>query len=342
VISLHSSAPPASDLIGSGSLSPAHPARLAGLRRLLWQRPDRVDFGLRRFRLRPGPARTLLEGSGRAFLAGFNAVLAVPRLPEVLPALEGMPADQRGFAAEGAGMAAAMLDVLGASGGRRTATLLDLAGDRYPHLVHVGVGWAYARLRLRPWRGNRAGDPLLRWLAWDGLGFHQAFFTADRVVGQRRRSRRTTGAVGHIHDQGVGRALWFHECADPTGAALRIAEFSPERQPDLWSGVGLAASYAGGAGVEDLAWLVELAEPYRADIAQGAAFGCKAHLSSGHVPVHTREAAPVLTGVPVEQAAAWTDTALRALGEGRRAAADYQRWRAGIRQEWARTGGGHA
>jgi enediyne biosynthesis protein E3 len=325
----------------SSAVQPTHPVRPAGPRRLLWQRPERVDFGLRRFRLRPGSARSHLEGAGSAFVAGFNAVVAAPRLTEAMPALEGLPADRRGFGAEGAGMAAAILDLLGASGGRRTAALLDLVAGRYPHLVHVGVGWAYARLHLRPWAGNHAGDQLLRWLAWDGFGFHQAFFHADRVIGRQRRGRRLPAPLGHIHDQGVGRALWFHECADATGAALRIAEFAPERQPDLWSGVGLAASYAGGATAEDLAWLVELAGPHRAHVAQGAAFGCEAHLCSGHLPAHTQEAAPILTGVPAEQAGAWTDMALRGLGEDPRTASDYQRWRAGIRHEWTRARRGH-
>jgi len=109
--------------------------------------------------------------------------------------------------------------------------------------VHVGIGWAYARLRLRPGKGSPAADPLLRWLAWDGFGFHQGFWHADRVIGGQRVERGLPPDTRAVRDQGLGRALWFHECAEPDGIALRIAEFGPDRRADLWSGIGLAATY---------------------------------------------------------------------------------------------------
>ena len=133
----------------------------------LQQDMRQVDFGVRRFRLRSGPARQRLEDSGRAFLEGFNQSVGARNADALGTALDAVADEFRGFAFEGAGMGCALLDLLTLSRGRRLRDLLEGAGADYPHLIHVGVGWAFGKLRLRPWRGLRAGDPLLHWLAWE-------------------------------------------------------------------------------------------------------------------------------------------------------------------------------
>lgn len=304
---------------------------------LLWQDFGQVDFGLRRFRLRPGPARDVLERSAVAFLTGFNAAASWPVGDRLASEIDRLDPPLRGFAFEGAGMACGLLDILG-WGGRRQHVRALLAGPglRYPHLIHVGVGWSFAWLRRRP-NGKpwATPDPLLRWLAWDGFGFHQGFFHSDRVVGRRRVERGLTAQQRAIRDQGLGRSLWFHECADPEGVALRIGEFPASRRADLWAGIGLAASYAGGVLPTELADLAALSGKYRADLAQGCAFACSARLTSGILPGHTRAAAATLADATPETAAGWADRALAALGPHRESALDYAGWRAGIRELWA-------
>lgn len=304
---------------------------------LLRQDPAQVDLGARRFRLRPGPARGILEAAGQAFLSGFHAALRAGTPAQLAADVERLPPERRGFAYEGAGMACGVLDVLTGSRGRRFAALLAGPAAPYPHLAHVGGGWAYARLGLRPRNGTPGARPPECWLAWDGYGFHQGFFHSDRVIGRQHVERGLTTDERSIRDQGLGRALWFHECADPEGVALRIAEFHPERQGDLWSGAGLAATYAGGAVPSELQRLAELAGEHRPDLAQGAAFACKAHHISGIVPQHTGEAALVLTGTAVEKAADLTDRALETLGPRATGTVHYQQWRAGIRAQFARS-----
>jgi hypothetical protein len=304
--------------------------------RLLLQDLGQVDFGVRRFRLRSGPSRKRLEDSGQAFLEGFNRAVSARDADALGADLGEIPEDFRGFAYEGAGMGCAVLDLLTLSRGRRLRALLEGAGADYPHLIHVGAGWAFGKLRLRPWHGLRAGDPLLRWLAWDGFGFYHGFFDSDRVVGGRRLERGLGPGQRAVRDQGLGRCLWFHECADPEALALRVAEFPEWRQADLWSGIGLAAVYAGGASEDELRALVEAADVYQNHLAQGAAFACAARVRAG-TPLadHCRLAAPVITGVPAQTAAGWTDTALADLGSHPRSEKQYLAWRAGIRALWA-------
>jgi hypothetical protein len=324
---------PAAVRFAPGSGPGSRPGGLGA--RLLRQDLGQVEFGPRRFRLRGGPARERLEESGRAFLEGFNRAVGGRRADRLHQDLAQCVAEFRGFAYEGAGMGCALLDLLTVSGGRRLRELMDGPGAGYPHLIHVGVGWAFARLRLRPWHALRAGEPLLRWLAWDGFGFHQGFFASDRVVGCQK-----VEAVGParraIRDQGLGRSLWFHECAEPEALALRVALFPEPRRADLWSGIGLAATYAGGAAQDELRALADFAAPYAAHLAQGAVFGAAARLRAPvPLPQHCGEAVQVLAGVDAHMAAGWADAALEELGPDAATVTEYEGWRAGIRQRWA-------
>ncbi|MFE0150830.1 DUF1702 family protein [Nonomuraea sp. NPDC059007] len=286
------------------------------MRKLLCQDAGQVDFERRGFRL--GPARGHLEAVGLAFIAGFNA--AGPDGTDV----SGLAPEMRGFAYEGAGMACAMHDVLTLSGGRRLAALLAGQGREHTYPIHLGAGQAFARLRLRPWPMRKALDPLLRWLSWDGYGFHQAFFR--RPVGLT-----TNGVRRAIRDQGYGRALWFRECADVDALAVTIAAFPLDRHADLWSGAGLAAVHAGGATPDDLVRLARHAGENRADLAQGAAVAAAARVRSGLVPAHTEQAIEILAGAGPERAAGWAERARRGRGH---TAEEYQLWRAEIRRLW--------
>src|SRR5262249_20124946 len=154
--------------------------------RLLRQDFDQVDFGRRRFRLRAGDSRHVLESAAVAFLTGLNASFDDG---DFTTGLASVALENKGFAFEGAGMGAALLDLLTGARGRRVGLLLGGPAREYPHLVHVGIGWAYARLRLRPHTWPPTANPLFRWLAWDGFGFHQGFFHSDQVIGAQRMER---------------------------------------------------------------------------------------------------------------------------------------------------------
>lgn len=301
------------------------------MRKLLYQDAGQVDFEVRGFHI--GPARFRLEAAGRAFLTGFNLANEAKDLDAVGARIDTVARERRGFAYEGAGMACAIHDLLTLSGGRKLRALLAGPGRDYPHLIHVGAGWAFARLRLKPWTMISTLDPLLRWLSWDGYGFHQAFFHTARTLGGHHVERGVDGARLAIRDQGLGRAMWFSECATTGAVAARIAAFPPDRRADLWSGVGLAATYAGGSEPEELMRLAHRSGEHRAHLAQGAAFAAAARVRSGIVPDHTVVATTVFAGASPELAAEWTQAALPSGSS----AEDYQQWRAGIRRLWGTT-----
>jgi enediyne biosynthesis protein E3 len=296
--------------------------------------PAQTRLETRGFASCPPDVRSELELHGSSFVRGFNDAMAAGAGAGLTVSLEAVELAERGFAYEGAGMGLALLDVLLPGRARRIEALLAGAcGDRHVYMIHVGAGWALARLRRRPWGGLRL-DPLLRWLALDGYGFHEAFFSPRPVVREHLRPPRLRGSERNVFDQGVGRALWFVCAADPDGIASKVGAFEPARRADLWSGVGLAATYAGAASDAVLSRLAILAAGYGAELAQGAAFAAKARLRAQNVVPHVERACETFWRAPVDEVASVTDRTLASIGAGD-TVEHFERWREAIRVEFA-------
>jgi hypothetical protein len=284
-----------------------------------------ADFGKRGFRADRPESRAVLETHARNFLTGFNHAAASWRDPHA--ALATVPDEERGFAYEGAGMFAAILDLATAGRTRALARLLDGPGDAYTHLVHVGAGWFFtvARVSVVPMLPS---TPLFRWLALDGSGFGEVYFGGLPAL--YRRARRTPSPKWEARLAGCGRALWFVESADVEGIGAVIRKAAQPAQPHLWAGVGLAAAYAGATDDAGRDRLVAEAGAHLAHLLQGVTFAVGARVRSGIVPAHTERACTQLLGVGAAQAAAWTDETSADLGRTRDVES-YMRWKARLR-----------
>src|SRR5262249_36094553 len=158
----------------------------------------------------------------------------------------------------------------------RVQLFLRGPGAAHAYMVHVGVGWALARLHRSVAATLERFDPLLRWLIVDGYGFHEGYFHWRRAVVMQAIPRQLTGYAQRAFDQGLGRSLWFVTGAEVDRLCAAIQAFPARRHADLWSGVGLASAYAGGVGLGDLCALRVAAGAYVPFLAQGAAFAAKA------------------------------------------------------------------
>lgn len=279
-------------------------------------------------------ARDRLETIGATFVAGYHAALEVGTGPALEARLEGIDLERRGFAYEGAGMALQLLDLLTPGGGNRCAAFLAGAGRRHNYMVHVGAGWAFARMHWPVARRTARMDPLLRWLVLDGWGFHDGYFHPQRSIDRQQVSGRIpVGYPRRAHDQGLGRALWFARGADAGRVAAALERFTAERHGDLWSGVGLAAAYAGGTDAAGLEVLRAAAGRHLAALAQGAAFAAEARRQAENPAPHTELACRVLCGVSAQEAAAWTATTRVDLPPDAAEPA-YEIWRARMRERF--------
>lgn len=221
------------------------------IHKLLAPPASEVTFLRRGFYAGDPQARDYLEQIGCWFLTGLEYGMTLPGENGITARLETVPWEYRGFAYEGASMALTILDGMLPAGGRRLDRFVAGPAAHQIYTAHVGAGWAMARLPRVLQSRVRPRDPLLRWLALDGYGFHEAYFRTPLVVARQRPPRLLPGwrgcahSAAHVVDQGIGRALWFVCGADTDRLADTIAGFAPGRRPDLWSGVGLAAAYAG-------------------------------------------------------------------------------------------------
>lgn len=221
------------------------------IHKLLAPPGSEVTFLRRGFYAADLQTRDYLEQVSRVFLNGLEYGMTVPAEIDVAARLEAVPWQYRGFAYEGAAMALTILDGMLPVGGRRLDRFVAGPAAHQVYTAHVGAGWAMARLPRLLQPRVQPRDPLLRWLALDGYGFHEAYFRTPLVVAAQRPPRLPLGwrtrarDATHVVDQGIGRALWFVCGADTGRLAETIAGFALRRRPDLWAGVGLAAAYAG-------------------------------------------------------------------------------------------------
>ena len=145
-----------------------------------------------------GPVRERLERVGATFVLGYHAALEEERPGPLAARIDAeVEREFRGFAYEGAGMALALLDTLlpgWLGGGDRLARFLAGPGEPQTYIIYVGAGWVMARLPVSPARYlARLSDPVMRWLAMDGYGFHEGFFHAAKSVARQEVPRRVQG-----------------------------------------------------------------------------------------------------------------------------------------------------
>jgi enediyne biosynthesis protein E3 len=301
-----------------------------------------ATFTSRGFRWHDAVARQRLERIGQIFLHGYHAALASEGLDVLVEELGAVEPDLIGFAYEGAAMGLSLLDAITPWRKDRLRSFLAGPGGAHAYMVHVGVGWTLARLNSRVDRAikrldSMGLDPLLRWLAIDGYGFHEGYFHWRHYVEDLARPKRLSGYAARVFDQGLGRSLWFIDGADADRIPSTIAAFPESRQADLWSGIGLASAYAGGAHRQALINLQIAAGPFRPHLAQGAAFAAKARQRAGNPACHTEMACELLCGLDADSAAEITDIALQALSS-LGSEPEYELWRSRIRAHFYQEG----
>lgn len=212
--------------------------------------------------------------------------------------------------------------------------LLAATSQLNPYLPTVGAGWAMARL---PWRRKailHCLDRLLAPLAFDGWGFHDCYFKAKMLP--RGPGGHIAGLAGGIArkawDQGAGRAAWFICGGDIDEACARIARTDPSRHGDLFAGLGLAVTYAGGIDADTCRRLRLATGALGRHLAQGSAFGLVAHHDASTDTAAIRERAAALTGVAPETVVAIVRSAMPiGLGQPMQDLGDssrlYEQWR---------------
>lgn len=289
------------------------PTFFGSLRRLVLTPKLRdVTFAARGFPTVPSEATERLEAIPQAVIIGFEWGIDSKDQWEVERRLALVDVEQRGFAYEGAAMAYTVRDAMG-GGGHRTRDLLLGEGQRHILLAYIGIGFAMARLPRPLWKKilpDLTGSPFyptMSWLVVDGYGFDLAYFHKKRWIDEQKvpAPYPWQGYPDYFLravDQGIGRALWFINGARTADVAAAVGKFAEHRHGDLWSGVGLAATFAGGTDRAHLEELCRDAGQHQPELALGSIFAITGRTLAGFVPPHSTETVEVFTGLSTEDA----------------------------------------
>jgi hypothetical protein len=288
---------------------------LRWLRRRVFGIPRRDwTFARRGFPEADPAKRQHLERIIRTFVDGYHATLDDSRPQTLAPWLDAIDPEFRGFAFEGVALCLTAFDLLTPWKRDRWATFLKGPGGPESFLMHVGFGLALAQLgRPAEEALTRLADPGERWLAIDGYGFHQGYFHWRHFVEECAEPARISGYARRAFDQGLGRVLWFGCGADIGRVVRTVAKFPASRQPDLWSGLGVAATFAGGVAEEELKALAEASGPYEAHLKQGSVFAVKLRHRADTLVENTELACQTLAGLSAEGAVRMVDAAFEDL-----------------------------
>jgi enediyne biosynthesis protein E3 len=302
-------------------------------RQLLGISNDAVGFRRRGFQGGSTEICRRLEAIGQSFLRGYHFALESISTGELESRLEAVEGELRGFAYEGAAMGLGLLERITPWRTHRIEHFLEGRARAHAYMVHVGIGWVWARAPFGFRRWQRRLDPLLGWLAFDGWGFHEGFFHWPKYVSGQPAPKKLLGYERRVFDQGLGRSFWFVNGGNVELIARTLSKFSASRQSDLWSGLGLGATYAGFVGEDSLQQLREISGPFQPQLAQGVAFAAKARQFAGNSTDYVNFAARVLSGATAEEAARVTDLALDGLAPGAGLPA-YEIWRRRIQNHF--------
>jgi hypothetical protein len=301
------------------------------LQKLLDISPIEATFARRKFHFAAEATREHLEHIGATFLHGYRLAIEDPRIEWLTQQLNDVDLESRGYGFEGAAMALDLLDNLQPWNACRIRKFLRGPAQQHLYMVHVGVGWSMARMQLRLTQRFAHLDPLLRWLALDGFGFHEGYFYWSRYSSGARPALSLFNGYGQrVFDQGLGRSLWFVGGADPNYILSAIMHFPETRHDDLWSGIGLACTYAGGANTSVINMLRSVSGQHWPHLGQGAVFAAGARRRAGNIAAHTELACQLLVGKDPVQASALCDEVLSNAVEDTEPA--YEVWRRRIRE----------
>lgn len=269
----------------------------------------------------------------RAVTKGCQLTLQSSNFQILVTRLNMFDVELRGFAYEGAGIGLAALDTL-LPWGNRTRAFLDGPGSEFIYAVPLGAGMGLARLRRKPEAFLKRLDPVLGWLILDGYGFHEGFFSARRALKAQQVPRHLSPYARRVFDHGLGRSIWFTGNTEVVRVAEMINAFPERRRADLWSGVGLACGYTGGADRAAVETLKSLVGSYAPHLAMGAAIAANARHTVGNPSRYVELSCETLCGVSSTRASQMVDLARQNLPPDGAVPA-YEVWRQRLVEQFA-------
>jgi hypothetical protein len=153
--------------------------------------------------------------------------------------------------------------------------------------VHVGLGWAIAKLNLPFLTAVEQIEKKLYYRVADGCGYYDGFFRNRHAVINQEFPDYMPIETKEFYYQGIGRSLWYSANGDIEKVRNSIESFPTDLYADLWRGIGLAVAYVGGCDADTLKNIFESANLYPGQLASGAALAAKSRMEANTITSDT-------------------------------------------------------
>ncbi len=261
-----------------------------------------ANFKIRGFE-KNAPAQARLELVAKTVVSGYNTALETGLTDDLQTNTETIKQELVGFFNEGIGMGLYTLDVFSVFNRNRFWNFIKDKGKNHEYMSYIGAGIASGVFFNLPFeKFVEKADPTSGLLILNGLGFYYAYFKPKKTLQKMYLPKSVKKDKFYIecYDNGIGRALWFYNGGVPTSIARTIANFPKDRQGAIWSGVGLAATYAGGVPEEKIRELQELAGENSHMLGEGSILACHTRDIAGN-PHESDSTERILTGKSVKE-----------------------------------------
>lgn len=218
--------------------------------------------------------------------------------------LKAIQPEFRTVAYEAASMGLYQRDLKKRDGQALWQEFLEQAADAYVPDIYTGLGCAMTQEDLLIYPLIDLFDLPMHYRILDGYGFCKGLFRTRQTLQQQSVPEGISGLHLGYYDQGLGRGLWYVTAGDPDKIKAIIDKFAPERQSELWRGVGIACSYLGGCDEAALNKVLVTSVAYRPQLMAGATVSAKARIDSQTSDKNMELVCQLWCNMPTAEAAA--------------------------------------
>ncbi|MCK8522371.1 DUF1702 family protein [Aquimarina sp. D1M17] len=242
-------------------------------------------------------AQKRLEDVGKTVMMGYNVAVENGRGDDMQSIISAIKSEKIGFFHEGIAMGLYTLDLFSITRKNHFWNFVKEEGNHHEYMAYIGAGLAIGVFNKGFEKFIAKACPMCGCLVLDGIGFYHAFFKPKRTLKQYKIPKSIEKNRFYLErfDNGVGRAIWFYDSGNPEAIAKTIHSFPADRRGDIWSGVGLAAAYAGGVPEEDIFKLKKLSGNYSVMLGQGAFLAAHTRHKAGN-PTNDESTVEILVG----------------------------------------------
>ena len=135
--------------------------------------------------------------------------------------------------------------------------------------IHIGLGWAIAKEKKNINDFIKKTDKAFTPKIFDGFGYCSGLFYRREVVRLGRIPAIIKPDFTPFFNQGLGRFFWHISDGDANKLPRFLSLVEKKRLGDVWRGIGIAFTYAGGVKKSEILDVLTISKEYKKDFKSG-------------------------------------------------------------------------